>query len=221
MSPLFGRYSSALDYTRRTVVQGLIRDLLADYKSIIAAERLGEHWAFTRVYVQSAYDENGKPTEGNQHLITDAQLKRVLMLEAKGWIDWVLSNLLHAGEMGEVDLMLPQSMKGLCPEDIAMLMARTEYPEAFTDFVLYRFWADNQLLYIGRSVRAFERLKQHQHGSDFFHLADCVTLERFGSAELLDQAERDAIRSEAPKYNKVRYWSGKNSRQTRKAQAEA
>jgi len=123
MSLLFGKYSSALDYKRRTIVQGLIRDLLADYKSLIAAERLGEGWAFTRVDVQSAYDENGKPTEGNQHLITDAQLKKILMWEAKGWIDWVLANLLHAGEMGEVDLMLPRSMRRLCPEDIATLMA--------------------------------------------------------------------------------------------------
>lgn len=221
MSLLFGKYSSALQHTRNTVVQGLIRDLLADYKSIIAAERLGEHWAFTRVHVESLYDENYKPTEGNQHLITGAQLKRVLMTEAKGWIDWVLSTLLLAGEMGEVDLMLPRSMRGLCPEDIATFMARTEYPEAFRDFVLYRFWADNELLYVGRSVRAFERMKQHQHGSDFFHLADCVTLERFESAALLDEAERDAIRCEKPKYNKVRYVAGNDLKPPRRLRADS
>lgn len=70
--------------------------------------------------------------------------------------------------------------------------------------VLYRFFdADGRLLYVGKSVKVWQRFADHQRGSRFFDLAVSITLQRgFRSeAELLD-AEAAAISAERPLFNK-------------------
>lgn len=71
------------------------------------------------------------------------------------------------------------------------------------EYILYRWWdSDGRLLYVGKSVSVFKRISEHRRGSAFFAEAAHMTLERFGSAELLNQAEINAIRAERPDYNK-------------------
>ena len=189
----------------RSTIQNLVYHLFDDWVCLIGARELRESWAFTRVSVEVPLDDDGYPHDDEKYLISALDLKLTLGNEAAGWIEWVLDWLLLAEEKGEIKLNLPKWTREMNHNDIATMIARKKYPEAFREFILYRFWAEHELLYIGKSVRAFDRLKQHQQSSSFFHLADAVTLERFENAESLDRAEREAIRSENPKYNKVRY----------------
>ena len=68
-------------------------------------------------------------------------------------------------------------------------------------FVLYRFWKDDDLLYVGISIRAYERFTEHQATSVFFAEATNITMERFENLHDLQLAESRAILSEKPKYN--------------------
>jgi predicted GIY-YIG superfamily endonuclease len=70
-----------------------------------------------------------------------------------------------------------------------------------SDFVLYRFWKGNDLLYIGMSIRAYQRFTEHQATAVFFAEATNITMERFADFEDLQIAESQAIRNEGPKYN--------------------
>lgn len=68
---------------------------------------------------------------------------------------------------------------------------------------IYRFYAaDGALLYIGQSTKAYERVRQHAKGKDWFPEASSVTFERVPAAEVL-RREAEAIRAERPRYNIV------------------
>ena len=70
---------------------------------------------------------------------------------------------------------------------------------------LYRHWdADGNLLYVGITAAADQRLKEHVSGSSRSHWSfeiATVTVETFHSRREALEAERRAIFSEAPKYN--------------------
>jgi hypothetical protein len=71
------------------------------------------------------------------------------------------------------------------------------------DLVLYRFFdADGELLYIGKSVRAWERFATHRSTSEFYPAAVSVKLQRgFLSSAALSMAEVAAIKAESPRFN--------------------
>jgi predicted GIY-YIG superfamily endonuclease len=80
-------------------------------------------------------------------------------------------------------------------------MERT-LPEA--TWLLYPFYDhDEQLLYIGQTVSAPTRFKAHRDGKPWWHEVVYISLERFYSADELDIAEREAIKTEYPLYNIV------------------
>jgi predicted GIY-YIG superfamily endonuclease len=69
---------------------------------------------------------------------------------------------------------------------------------------LYRaYGSQNQLLYIGISGNWSERLHAHEKTSEWMELADYVKLERYPTREAVEIAERQAIISEKPLFNKV------------------
>lgn len=69
---------------------------------------------------------------------------------------------------------------------------------------LYRFFdKDNKLLYVGISSNWQQRLKQHYKDSDFHDESSYITLEHYETREAVEQAERIAIETEMPKYNKA------------------
>jgi excinuclease UvrABC nuclease subunit len=67
---------------------------------------------------------------------------------------------------------------------------------------LYRHWdKDHVLLYVGISLSAMHRLRQHKETSKWFSEIVSVTIERFETRTEAMAAERKAIKSENPKYN--------------------
>lgn len=69
---------------------------------------------------------------------------------------------------------------------------------------LYRFFdKDGQLLYVGVSSNWQQRLKQHYKESLFHWEAATITLEHFDTRESVEEAEKLAIQTENPKYNKA------------------
>lgn len=73
---------------------------------------------------------------------------------------------------------------------------------ARTKFYLYRFFdAADGLLYVGISIRAYERFSQHQTSSAWFPEAVKVTFELLPDMDELREAETRAIRDERPRYN--------------------
>lgn len=67
---------------------------------------------------------------------------------------------------------------------------------------VYRLWsAGGSLLYIGVSDNVARRLMQHQYRQWWWQVAS-VTVERFGDREKADRAERVAIATESPMYNR-------------------
>jgi excinuclease UvrABC nuclease subunit len=73
---------------------------------------------------------------------------------------------------------------------------------------LYRhFNADGELLYVGESRCAPCRQYEHKHVDWINEIAN-ITIEHFPAREEALMAEREAIRTENPKYNMVRYSSG-------------
>jgi hypothetical protein len=70
---------------------------------------------------------------------------------------------------------------------------------------LYRhFGADDELLYIGISLSALQRLTGHRrHGSSWLTQITRVQIEYFPTEKEARQAETLAIRSERPLYNKA------------------
>ena len=68
---------------------------------------------------------------------------------------------------------------------------------------LYRYFnADGDLLYVGISANAFARMTQHQAGAQWWTEIATVTVEWFDSRREVLDAERDAIKSESPIWNK-------------------
>lgn len=71
---------------------------------------------------------------------------------------------------------------------------------------VYRFWsAEGALLYVGLSVNAFERFKQHKGSKDWIQDVASVTIEWHENRERARVAEARAIREEEPIHNEVRY----------------
>lgn len=72
---------------------------------------------------------------------------------------------------------------------------------------LYRFFAADgppnygRLLYVGISIEAVRRMKQHRKNSEWMIGATRMTIERFLSREAAAQAEVNAIRTEYPAFN--------------------
>jgi len=70
---------------------------------------------------------------------------------------------------------------------------------------LYRhFAADGQLLYVGISISAFERFRAHQQSSHWVDDVVKIEIEYFSSRQLALAAERLAIQSENPLFNRQR-----------------
>lgn len=69
---------------------------------------------------------------------------------------------------------------------------------------LYRhFNLEGELLYVGISINAFERYKQHAIEKDWFDSVINMTVERFSTRQQALEAEKAAIKAEKPKYNVV------------------
>lgn len=69
---------------------------------------------------------------------------------------------------------------------------------------LYRAYGpENQLLYVGISGNWSERLHSHEKTSEWIERADWVKLERYATREAVEIAERQAIVTEAPLFNKI------------------
>ena len=69
---------------------------------------------------------------------------------------------------------------------------------------LYRHYdKDDVLLYIGISLSAVARLKQHQSSSRWFYDTAIMTIEWFDSVEQAREEELCAIKNESPIYNVV------------------
>lgn len=67
---------------------------------------------------------------------------------------------------------------------------------------LYRFWdSGGDLLYVGISVRPWDRWKQHRGDKPWWEEVASVTLQNFATREDVEAAEIAAIRSENPRYN--------------------
>ncbi len=67
---------------------------------------------------------------------------------------------------------------------------------------LYRFWdGEGNLLYVGISVRPWDRWRQHAGDKPWWEEVASVTLESFATRSDVLAAELIAIRSEGPKYN--------------------
>lgn len=67
--------------------------------------------------------------------------------------------------------------------------------------VLYRYWRDDTLLYVGRTSQPANRNRQHELKSEWWELADKVTFEHFATQDELERAEQRAIVRERPLYN--------------------
>ena len=66
---------------------------------------------------------------------------------------------------------------------------------------LYRFWDDDNLLYVGISLNVFARITQHKRDKDWFQEISNITVEHFDTREKALDAEAKAIKTEDPKYN--------------------
>jgi len=70
---------------------------------------------------------------------------------------------------------------------------------------LYRhFDADGQLLYVGISLSAVQRLGQHKHNASWFEKIVRIEIEWWPFRDLAEQAEAAAIWHERPAWNVVR-----------------
>src|SRR5690349_18388803 len=65
----------------------------------------------------------------------------------------------------------------------------------------YDLW--NRLLYVGVSSSSLRRLWEHQRGCCWSHLIATIKIERWESRSLALAAEKQAVRTERPYFNKV------------------
>lgn len=71
-----------------------------------------------------------------------------------------------------------------------------------TATALYRiFDSEGALLYIGISVDAFRRAKQHRKDKPWGDQIAIITVEHYGSRKEANAAERRAVHAEGPRYN--------------------
>ena len=69
---------------------------------------------------------------------------------------------------------------------------------------LYRhFDKDHNLLYVGISLDAFNRLTQHRQNANWYDLISLMTIESFANRKELLAAEKIAIYKEKPVHNKI------------------
>jgi predicted GIY-YIG superfamily endonuclease len=73
----------------------------------------------------------------------------------------------------------------------------------FEPQVLYRFWQNETLLYIGISQSFLSRMDQHYSTKVWFKFITNITLEHFPTRYDVEQAEKQAIKREAPLFNLV------------------
>ncbi len=74
--------------------------------------------------------------------------------------------------------------------------------EAAVPNALYRFWAsDGTLLYIGITLKPNARWKQHMKDKPWWSEVAGITVEQYPTREAVEAAEREAIRTQGPKYN--------------------
>lgn len=77
--------------------------------------------------------------------------------------------------------------------------------ESNANQVLYRFFnKNNELLYIGITSNALNRISGHASDKPWFSEVTHATFEHFFSRAAVDAAETRAIRAEFPKYNKAK-----------------
>lgn len=70
--------------------------------------------------------------------------------------------------------------------------------------VLYRFFdSQGTLLYVGISKEWVSRIKTHEKYADFYSAVAGMTLERFPDRKSVEDAERAAIKSENPLFNRM------------------
>lgn len=67
---------------------------------------------------------------------------------------------------------------------------------------LYRFFdAENELLYVGITCNPSARIKAHKSDKEWWADVASMTMEHFDTREELEEAERNAIRIERPRFN--------------------
>lgn len=72
--------------------------------------------------------------------------------------------------------------------------------------VLYRFFDEAHcLLYVGITTAPANRFQQHAADKPWWPEVSTITMCRYKNRSELHRAERDAIRTESPKHNTVRY----------------
>jgi len=76
--------------------------------------------------------------------------------------------------------------------------------------IVYRFYdADDALLYVGISVNAWQRVRDHRGSAPWWSQAVKCTFQRFPDRAAAEVAELLAIRTENPKFNAVESTTGK------------
>ncbi|MEH3135371.1 MAG: GIY-YIG nuclease family protein [Mycolicibacterium neoaurum] len=74
-------------------------------------------------------------------------------------------------------------------------------PKAGESHILYRFFAGDELLYIGITNNPWTRTKAHQSDKSWFRAVTRSTMEHFDTRAELIEAEIAAIQAEKPKHN--------------------
>lgn len=73
---------------------------------------------------------------------------------------------------------------------------------------LYRFWKDEELLYIGITCNIPTRVREHKNSKPWWTDVNQITLEHYATRQDVEAAERQAIQNEEPVWN-VTYNSGR------------
>ena len=66
---------------------------------------------------------------------------------------------------------------------------------------LYKFWNNNELLYVGISLNYFARLSQHRRDKDWWDEVTEITVKHYDTREEALDAEAKSIKKDNPKYN--------------------
>ena len=80
---------------------------------------------------------------------------------------------------------------------------------------LYRFFdANGDLLYVGITNSPPRRFQQHKTDKDWWHEVASITLAEYPTRTDLMNAEREAVKSESPRYNKMLQANGSQTAST-------
>ena len=66
---------------------------------------------------------------------------------------------------------------------------------------LYKFWNNNELLYVGISLNVFARLSQHKRDKSWWDEITEITVKHYDTRDEALDAEAKAIKESGPKYN--------------------